>query len=155
MRALADRYNFHRVFRFFLPLVAVGALLSLSSMQLSRWLRFGDMYDRYIIVDAEVSPYSSYRTPERSDLATEIVEVEEEYEQVDYEELMDILERGRFVYAGFLPAWRLQLYDDDGVRYRVYVSKSCRFFRIDGNYFKLSRRNAKKLQHLFGEGTHK
>lgn len=151
MRALADRYNFHRVFRFFLPLVAVGALLSLSSMQLSRWLRFGDMYDCYIIVDAEVSPYSSYRTPERSDLATEIVEVEEEYEQVDYEELMDILERGRFVYAGFLPAWRLQLYDDDGVRYRIYVSKSCRFFRIDGNYFKLSYRQAQRLRALFGQ----
>lgn len=151
MRALADRYNFHRVFRFFLPLVAVVALLSLSSMQLSRWLRFGDMYDCYIIVDAEVSPYSSYRTPERSDLISEIVEVEEDYEQVDYEELMSILARGRYVHAGFLPAWRLQLYDDDGVRYRIYVSKSCRFFRIDGNYFKLSYRQAQRLRALFGQ----
>lgn len=112
--------------------------------------RFGDMYDCYIIVDAEVSPYSYYRTPERSDLVTEVVEMEEEYEQVDYEELMGILIRGRYVHAGFLPAWRVQLYDDEGVRYRVYVSKSCRFFRIDGNYFKLSRQNAKKLQRLFG-----
>lgn len=109
------------------------------------------MYDCYIIIDAEVSPYSTYRLPERSDLATGIVEVDEEYEQVDYEELLDILIRGRYVYSGFLPAWRLQLYDDEGVRYRIYVSKSCRFFRIDGNYFKLPRRQAQRLRVLFGE----
>lgn len=131
-------------------LLSVIAMVLFSSMYMKRAPRFGDMYDCYVIVDAEVSPYSMYRTPERSDLATEIVEVEEEYEQVDYEELMDILARGRYVHAGFLPAWRLQLYDDGGVRYRIYVSRSCRFFRIDGNYFKLPRRQAQRLKLLFG-----
>lgn len=132
-------------------LFSATALMVFTSMQMKRAPRFGDMYDCYIIIDAEVSPYSMYRSQERSDLVTEIVEVEENYEQIDYEELMDVLERGRFVYAGFLPAWRLQLYDDEGVRYRIYVSKSCRFFRIDGNYFKLTRNQAKKLKSLFGE----
>lgn len=89
------------------------------------------MYDCYIIVDAEVSKYG-----------------EEDYDQVDCEELMDILARGRYAHVGFLPEWRVQLYDDDGIRYRVYVSRSCRFYRIDGNYFKLSHRNAKRLQRL-------
>ena len=111
------------------------------------------MYDCFVIVDAEVSPYSIYRTPERFDLTTEVVEVEEEYEQVDYEVLLDILKHGRYVHAGFLPAWRVQLYDGDGIRYRLYVSKSCRFFRIDGNYFRLSRKNAGKLKRLFGDGN--
>ena len=129
--------------------MAAIVLLCLTSSQHKRTPRFGDMYDCYIIVDAEVSPYSSYSSPQRSDLATEIVEVEEEYEQVEYEDLMDILKRGRYVHAGFLPAWRVQLYDDDGVRYRLYVSRSCRFFRIDGNYFKLSYNNAKKLKAIF------
>lgn len=131
-------------------LLLSGVLLTLTSSTKRRAPRFGDMYDCYVIVDAEVSPYSVYRAQERSDLATEIVEVEEEYEQVDYEELMDILARGRYIHVGFLPSWRIQLYDDDGVRYRVYVSRSCRFFRIDGNYFKLSRKQSQKLKMLFG-----
>ena len=130
--------------------MALLLIVAMTSMQQKRTPRFGDMYDCYVIVDAEVSPYSVYRAPERSDLATETVEVEEEYEQVDYEELMDILARGRYIHAGFLPSWRIQLYDDDGVRYRVYVSRSCRFFRIDGNYFKLSRKQSQKLKMLFG-----
>ncbi|MCR5193222.1 MAG: hypothetical protein K6D59_07955 [Bacteroidales bacterium] len=95
--------------------------------------RFGDMYDCYIICDAEVSPYS-----------------DEDYEQVDSDELMDILSTGRYSHTAFVPQWRILLYDDEGVRYRLYTGASCRHFRIDGNYFKLNRKQTKKLKRLLG-----
>lgn len=93
--------------------------------------RFGDLYDCYIIIDAEVAEYKT-----------------DDFEQVDCDDVMALVARARYANTAFLPRWQINLYDDDGIRYMLYVSKSCRFVRIDSNYFKLSRRDSKRLLKL-------
>ena len=95
--------------------------------------RFEDLYECYIIVDAEVSDYQA-----------------DDYEQIDYEDFLSTVRRARRAYIGFVPAKEVRLYDDDGVRYMMYISKTCRFMRIDSNYFKLSKRQSKHLKYLLG-----
>ena len=95
--------------------------------------RFEDLYDCYIIVDAEVSDYQA-----------------DDFEQIDYEEFLSTVRRARRAYIGFVPAKEVRLYDDEGVRYMMYISKTCRFMRIDSNYFKLNKRQSKRLKHLIG-----
>ena len=95
--------------------------------------RFEDLYECYIIVDAEVSDYQG-----------------DDYEQIDYEDFLSSIRRARRAYISFVPAKEVRLYDDEGVRYMVYISKSCRFLRIDSNYFKLSKRQSKRLKYLLG-----
>ena len=114
---------------FSLMLVVVASLLLSSSQK--RGPRFDDMYDTYIITDAEASVYDN-----------------DDFDQIDYEELIAIISRGRQAYIAFEPAWQINLYDDDGVRYRLYISRSMHFFRVDSNYFRLSKRRAKRLKSL-------
>lgn len=120
-------------------LISLSVLLLLLSTAFTygdaswRAPRFGDMYDCFIICDAEVSAYA-----------------DEDYEQVDSDELMEILATGRYSHTAFVPQWRILLYDDDGVRYRIYIDASCRHYRIDGNYFKLKKKQAKRMKRLFG-----
>lgn len=110
--------------------VAVAAVILLTSFQ-KRAPRFEDLYECYIIIDAEVSNYE-----------------EDDFEQVDYEELMSIISRAKRSFGGFVPAKEVHLFDDEGIRYRMYVSSSFRFIRIDSNYFKLSKSRAKRLKKL-------
>jgi len=93
--------------------------------------RFEDLYECYIIVDAEVSDYQT-----------------DDYEQIDYEDFLSSIRRARRAYISFFPAKEVRLYDDEGVRYMVYISKNCRFLRIDSNYFKLNKRQSKRLKLL-------
>lgn len=95
--------------------------------------RFGDLYECYIITDVEVSDYDA-----------------DDYEQIDCEEFMSIIARAKKSHTGFEPAKEVNLYDDEGIRYRLYVSRSGRFFRIDSNYFRLNNRQAKRLLHIMG-----
>lgn len=92
--------------------------------------RFGDIYDCFVIIDAEVSERGA------------------DYEQVDYEELLSIVSHARLHYISFEPRWQVNLYDDEGVRYHLYVSRNGTFLRIDSNLFRLSSRKAKKLRKL-------
>ena len=108
-------------------------LLALSSFQ-KRGPRLDDMYSLYIIVDAEASGYD-----------------DDEFEQIDYEEFLAAIQRARLAYIAFEPAYQVNLFDDYGIRYSVYVSRSCRFVRIDSNYFKLSKRASKHLRRLLRE----
>ena len=96
--------------------------------------RFGDLYDCYIITDAEVALYDE----------------DDEYDQVDCEELMSIIEKGKLSHIAFPSHWLVNLYDDEGIRYKLYISRNCRNFRVDSNYFRLSRRQARALLHIFG-----
>ena len=113
-------------------LLLVTLLLTLTSFQ-KRGPRFDEMYDTYIIVDAEASGYD-----------------DDEFEQIDYEDFLSIIHRASLVYIAFEPAWQVNLFDDYGIRYSVYISRSCRFIRIDSNYFKLSRRGGRRLKALLG-----
>lgn len=96
----------------------------------ARHTRLGDIYDCYIIVDAESTTDGEY------------------YDQVDYEELIDLITSARLSYISFKPRWQVNLYDDDGVRYFLYVSRSGTFLRIDNNYFRLNSRKARRLRRL-------
>ena len=117
-----------------LLLMALAALLLLGlTSSTKRVPRFEEMYECYIITDVEVSDYQA-----------------DDFEQVDYEEFMSAIARARRAYIGFVPAKEVNLYDDDGVRYRMYISASYRFFRIDSNYFKLSCSQARRLKNLIG-----
>lgn len=112
-------------------LLLLVALLPLVSSQHSR-PRFEDLYECYVITDAEASYYDN----------------EDEFEQIDHEELLDAVRRARYKPVSFERAWRVNLYDDDGVRYNLAVSRSCRYVRVDANSFQLTRRSARRLQRL-------
>ena len=117
--------------RFFaIPLLAFFATLMFTSSSVPR---FEDLYECYIIVDAEVSDYQA-----------------DDFEQIDYEEFLSTVRRARRAYIGFVPAKEVRLYDDEGVRYMMYISKTYRFMRIDSNCFKLNKRQSKRLKHLIG-----
>lgn len=94
--------------------------------------RFEDLYECYVISDAEVSYYDN----------------PDEFEQIDYEELLDIVRHARYKPVAFERAWLINLYDDEGIRYNLSVSRSCRFVRVDANSFQLSRCAARHLEHL-------
>ena len=111
-----------------LLLLAAAALLFTAG----RPQRLGDIYDCYIIVDAEYSCDG------------------DDYYQVDYEELISTITRARRSYIAFEPKWQVNLFDDDGIRYFLYVSRTATYLRIDSNYFRLSRRQARRLRHLLG-----
>ncbi|MBO7488814.1 MAG: hypothetical protein J6T88_00900 [Bacteroidales bacterium] len=120
--------NKQRFFLFSLLLLPMALMLTSSSEQVPR---FEDLYECYIIVDAEVSDYQG-----------------DDYEQIDYEEFLSAVRRARRAFVSFVPAKEVRLYDDEGVRYMMYISKSCRFLRIDSNYFKVSKRQSKRLKYL-------
>lgn len=109
----------------------LAMLLPLLTSFQKRGPRLDDMYSLYIIVDAEVSDYQG-----------------DDYEQIDYEEFLSAVRRARRAFVSFVPAKEVRLYDDEGVRYMMYISKSCRFLRIDSNYFKVSKRQSKRLKYL-------
>ena len=114
---------------FNIVLLTLAALMLFSS---GRRDRLGDLYDCYIIVDAEFT------------------EDGEAFEQVDYEDLLNIVVRAKRSHIAFEPRWQVNLYDDDGIRYHLYVSKTATFLRIDSNYFRLSNRQSRRLRHLLG-----
>ena len=66
--------------------------------------------------------------------------------QLDRDEVLPLLAQAKYGHTAFEPAYELFLYDDEGVRYIVYVSSNCRHLRIDSNYFTLSRSRARRLK---------
>ena len=42
----------------------------------------------------------------------------------------------------------INLYDDEGIRYVIYLSRSCTLLRIDSNCFRFSARHARRLRRL-------
>ena len=108
-----------------------AVLLPLLTSFQKRGPRLDEMYSLYIIVDAEASGYDG-----------------DEFEQIDYEEFLSSIRRARIAYIAFEPAYQVNLFDDYGIRYSVYVSRTCRYLRIDSNYFKLKRSAANRLHRL-------
>ncbi len=97
--------------------------------------RFEDFYECYIITDVEISDYGAG-----------------EYEQIDCDEFMDLVARARYYRKGaFFPDKELNLYDDEGVRYKLYLSRSRTLFRVDSDCFRLTRSQRRQLQQLLGE----
>ena len=132
MRSLTDIHIApikHRTLCRIFLLMAV--LLPLLTSFQRRSPRLDEMYSLYIIVDAEASGYDN-----------------DEFEQIDYEDFLSSIHHAHIAYIAFEPAWQVNLFDDEGIRYSVYISKSCRFLRIDSNYFKLSKRAAKRLKRI-------
>ena len=112
-------------------LLLLPVVFAFGSDSTRRAARFEDMYECHIITDIEVSEYTA-----------------DDYEEVDCEALMHLLARGRFRYISFYPAWEANLYDDEGIRYKLYISKSGTFFRVDSDCFQLSTRRRNKLLRL-------
>ena len=132
MKVLTDIHFAHTKLRFLCGLcLLMGALLLTLTSSQRRGPHLDDIYSLYIIVDAEASGYD-----------------DDEFEQIDYEDFLSTIHRGRLAYIAFEPAWQVNLFDDYGIRYSVYVSRSCRFVRIDSNYFKLSKRASKHLRQI-------
>ena len=113
--------------------VAVTLLTFLVAALESHVPRFVDLYDCYIITDVEVSDYQ-----------------EDDYEQVDCEEFMAIISRAKLANTAFAVSKEVNLYDDEGIRYKLDLSRNCRYLRVDSNYFRLSKRNARRLKVLIG-----
>ena len=107
------------------------ALLSLLAVSGSKTPRFGDLYDCYIIADVEASLYE-----------------DDNFYLVDSEEVMTIVEHARKGYLEFVPRYQLNLYDDEGIRYVIYLSRTCTLLRIDSNCFRFSARHARRLRRL-------
>ncbi len=132
MKSLTDRHiapaQLHNILSLCLLMAALLPLL--TSFQ-KRGPRLDEMYSLYIIVDAEASGYDG-----------------DEFEQIDYEEFLSSIRRARIAYIAFEPAYQVNLFDDYGIRYSVYVSRTCRYLRIDSNYFKLKRSAANRLHRL-------
>lgn len=102
-----------------------------GSFQMAHTPRLSDMYECHIITDVEVSVFG-----------------EDDFQQIESDDFMALVARGKRTYTPFEPAFQVNLYDDEGIRYCMYVSRSCRFLRIDSNYFKLSRGKAKRLKKI-------
>lgn len=111
-------------------LVTLAAVLLLGSTT-RRHQRFEDNYDCFIIVDVEVSPYG-----------------EDEFEQIDCDIFMETIARGKHVPIAFRPDYEANLYDDDGVRYKLYLSKSCTYISVGSDTYKLSKSRRKTLHDL-------
>ncbi len=113
----------------------IGEIFGLSLILLSSICtpHFSDLYECYIITDVEVSDYQ-----------------ENDYEQVDCEEFMAIIAKAKLAHTTFAVDKEANLYDDEGVRYKLYISRNCRYFRIDSNYFLLQKRYARRLKALIG-----
>ncbi len=108
-----------------------AVLLPLLTSFQKRGPRLDEIYSLYIIVDAEATGYDN-----------------NEFEQIDYEKLLSSIDRARIAHIAFAPAYQVNLFDDYGIRYSIYVSRSCRYLRIDSNYFKLKRSAANRLHRL-------
>lgn len=123
-----------------LALCVLAAALCGASAR--RPARFDDLYACYIITDAEAANIA--RSGEEG-----MTEYDEDlFEQVDYEDFLSLIRGARLSDVAFEPAWQVNLYDDDGVRYRIFFSRSLLLFRIDSNYFSLSRRKGKRMRAL-------
>ena len=105
-------------------------LLTLTSFQ-RHAPRFDEMYECHIITDAEVTLYG-----------------EDDFEQIDSEEIMAAIAHGRRVGVTFRPRYLVHLFDDDGIRYKLYISKSGFYVSVDSNTFKLSRFRRNQLLRL-------
>ncbi len=92
------------------------------------------MYECRIITDVEVSEYGV-----------------DEYEQVECDDFMRVIAKGRHEQLSFYPAWEANLYDDDGMRYKIYISQTGTFFRIDGDSFRLPRRLRNNLLYVISQ----
>ena len=104
--------------------------------------RFDELYACYIIIDAEAANIASGGDDGQTSYDEDI------FEQIDYEDFLSLIRFAKLSDQAFEPAWQVNLFDDEGVRYRIYFSRSLRLFRIDSNYFQLSRRKGKRMRAL-------
>ena len=126
-------YNILPCSRFVAVALLIALALTLTSSS-KRGPRLDELYSLFIIVDAEASGYDG-----------------DEFEQIDYEEFLSSISRARIAHIAFEPAYQVNLFDDYGIRYSVYISRTCRYLRIDSNYFKLKRSAARRLHRLLNE----
>ncbi len=72
-----------------------------------------------------------------------------EYNQVDYKELLKVLQCSKNIISKFIPYKEVILYDKGGVTYTIYFSKNYRRIEITGKTFSLTKKQSKKISEIF------
>ena len=68
-----------------------------------------------------------------------------DYNQIDYRELLKVLQCSKGVISKFIPYKEVILYDKGGITYIIYFSDDYRRIKINGKTFALTKRQSKKV----------
>jgi hypothetical protein len=71
------------------------------------------------------------------------------YKPIDYEKFLETINTSKKVVVKFIPHREVVLFDNSGKSYRLYFSKTNKYFQIDGNSFQLSKKQVYTLLELF------
>jgi len=71
------------------------------------------------------------------------------YKPINCEKFLEIIYESKYVVSKFVPHKKVVLYDKNGKTYDLYFSGSLKIFQIDGNSFRLSKKQAFLLSELF------
>lgn len=88
--------------------------------------------------------FSSTGKAEVSDFRTN------EFKQIDYAKLLEIINHSETVVIKFVPHKEVVLSDNNGKAYKLYFSETNQYFQINGDGFRLSKKQSKILTALFG-----
>jgi hypothetical protein len=72
----------------------------------------------------------------------------DEYNQIDYKELIKVLQCSKGVIAKFVPYKEVMFYEQGGKAHKVYFSETNKYFKIDGKTFVLTKRQSKKVSEI-------
>ena len=100
-------------------------------IQSSHVQRFSDMYECHIIVDVEVAKVDS-----------------DEFEQIDCDDFMAAVRCAKKVGVAFNTDVVAHLMDDEGIRYRMNISKSRLYVAVGSDVFRLRAADRRRMQHL-------
>lgn len=92
---------------------------------------FKNLYDFENVYNAEVSLFKK-----------------EEYNQIDYKELLKVLQCSKGVLSKFIPYKEVILYEQGGNTYIIYFSSDYQRIKIDGKTFALTKKQSKKISEI-------
>lgn len=95
---------------------------------------FMDIHILSNICRAEVSDFKKY-----------------DYKLIDYEKFLDTINTSKKVVAKFIPHKEVILFDESGNSFKLYFSKTNKYFKIDGDSFQLSKKDALIVSELFAQ----
>lgn len=72
----------------------------------------------------------------------------DEYNQIDYKELLKVLQCSKGVIAKFVPYKEVMLYEQGGRTHKVYFSETNKYFKINGKTFALTKKQLKKVSEI-------
>lgn len=74
-----------------------------------------------------------------------------DYKLIDYEKFLDTMNTSKKVVAKFIPHKEVILFDESGNSFKLYFSKTNKYFKIDGDSFQLSKKDALIVSGLFAQ----